>query len=60
MDIKFYKNAYDENLIKEVLTKGRVTTEADGKIKVAHSLANNVSAVIELQVKNMSVSIKDD
>lgn len=60
MDINFYKNAYDEELIKEVLTKGRVTTEADGKVKIVHTLANSVSAVVELQVKKVLVNIKDE
>lgn len=60
MDVKFFKNAYDTDLVKEVLQKGRITADSDGKVKMIHNLANNVTVAIELQVNDVKLSIKND
>lgn len=60
MDVKFLKNAYDVDVIKEILEKGKITAEPDGKVRMVHNLANNVVASLELQVTDLKIDIKND
>ena len=55
----FINKQVDVALVTKALQEGRINVDPDGKTRISHPLANNVSTVVELQVTEVKIVVDE-